>query len=84
MTENDRASALRDLREFIEALDRRLPQIERVGEAAIAAEAARLRKMAVERIAELMAEQSASPSWRVRTSAADDAADLARMDHDEG
>jgi hypothetical protein len=41
------------LREFIAALDRRLPQIERAGEAAIAAEAAHLKARAAERIAEL-------------------------------
>jgi hypothetical protein len=41
------------LREFIAAIDRRLPQIARAGEAAIAAEAARLRTLAAERIAEI-------------------------------
>jgi hypothetical protein len=41
------------LREFMAAIDRRLPQIARAGEAAIAAEAARLRIRAAARIAEI-------------------------------
>ena len=41
------------LREFIAAIDRRLPQIARAGEAAIAAEAAQLRTLAAARIAEI-------------------------------
>ena len=49
----DDARTLDLLREFIAALDRRLPQIERAGEAAIAAEAAHLKARAAERIAEL-------------------------------
>jgi hypothetical protein len=49
----DTARTLELLREFIAALDRRLPQIERAGEAAIADEAALLRARAAERIAEI-------------------------------
>ena len=41
------------LREFMAAIDRRLPQIARAGEAAIAAEAAQLRTRAAARIAEI-------------------------------
>jgi hypothetical protein len=44
----------RDLRELIEAIDRRLPQIARAGEAAIADEAKSLRQRASERLAELV------------------------------
>jgi hypothetical protein len=55
----DRKRALRHLHELIAAIDRRLPQVERAGEAAIAAEAAALRKKAQERIKEL---EGASPT----------------------
>jgi hypothetical protein len=41
------------LRELIEALDRRVPQVERVGEVRLAREAAALRKEAARRIQEL-------------------------------
>lgn len=51
MQDNDRTLEL--LREFIAALDRRLPQIERAGEAAIADDAAQLKAKAAERIAEI-------------------------------
>ena len=44
---------LRELRELIAALDRRLPQVERAGEIAIARDAAALRSRAVMRIEEL-------------------------------
>jgi hypothetical protein len=43
----------RHLREFIAALDHRVPHVERVGEVAIARAAAALRKKAVQRLAEL-------------------------------
>lgn len=49
----DNARTLELLREFIAALDRRLPQIERAGEAAIADDAAHLKAKAAERIAEI-------------------------------
>jgi hypothetical protein len=41
------------LLELIEALDRRLPRVERAGEAAIALDAAALKRRALKRIAEL-------------------------------
>jgi hypothetical protein len=41
----------RELTELIAALDRRLPQVERAGEAAIARDAAALRARAAERLA---------------------------------
>jgi hypothetical protein len=42
-----------ELRELIEALDRRVPRVEQAGEASIASDAARLKARALERIAEL-------------------------------
>lgn len=53
--EADRTEALRHLRELIAALDRRVRHIERIGETAIARDAATLRKKALDRIAELEA-----------------------------
>jgi hypothetical protein len=53
----------RELEELIAALDRRVPRVERAGEAAIARDAAALREKAVERLAEL-AQQTAEPSGR--------------------
>jgi hypothetical protein len=44
---------VRDLRELIDALDRRVPRRHREGEASIARDAAALRARAVTRIAEL-------------------------------
>ncbi len=41
------------LTELIEALDRRIPHVERAGEASIARDAAALKKKALKRIAEL-------------------------------
>jgi hypothetical protein len=55
-TPANRARALRHLRELVAALDHRVPQVEREGEATIAREAAALRKKALKRIAELEAE----------------------------
>ena len=43
----------RELEELIAALDRRMPRVERAGEAAIARDAAALRTKAVARLAEL-------------------------------
>lgn len=42
---------LSSLRELVAALDRRMPQLERLGEAQIAADAERLRSAALRRIA---------------------------------
>jgi hypothetical protein len=47
------ARSVRELHELIEALDRRVPQVERVGELAIAQAAAALRADALKRIEEL-------------------------------
>ena len=49
----NRAAALRHLLELIVALDRRVPHVERVGEAAIARDAAALKARALKRIEEL-------------------------------
>ena len=58
-----RSAAIRHLLELIDALDRRLPQVERAGEADIAREAAALKMRAVKRIEELERESSpAEPS----------------------
>lgn len=47
---------IRHLRELIAALDKRVPRIERAGEANIARDAAALKKKALERLAELQAD----------------------------
>lgn len=44
---------IRELQELVAALDRRVPQVERVGEASIARAAAALRAAAVKRMEEL-------------------------------
>jgi hypothetical protein len=51
-----RTQLVRELRELIAALDRRVPHVERAGEAAIAHDAALLKAKALKRIAELSAE----------------------------
>ena len=48
------------LRELIDALDRRVPHVERLGEVLVAREAAALRQEAVRRIEELSTEPSAA------------------------
>jgi hypothetical protein len=50
-----RAELIRELRELIAALDRRVPHVERAGEASIARDADALRAKAMQRIAELEA-----------------------------
>jgi hypothetical protein len=47
------SALVRELRELISALDRRMPQVERAGEASIARDAATLRARALKRIEEL-------------------------------
>ncbi len=47
------AELQRELRELISALDRRVPHMERAGEAVIARDAALLREQATRRLAEL-------------------------------
>jgi hypothetical protein len=51
-----RNELIRELRELIAALDRRVPHVERAGEAAIAHDAAMLKAKALKRIAELGAQ----------------------------
>jgi hypothetical protein len=51
----DRGLVIHALRELVDALDRRVAHVERLGEARIAREAAGLRKEAVNRIQELSA-----------------------------
>ncbi len=46
----ERQRAIRHLRQLIDALNRRVPHIERVGEAAIARDAAELMKQALKRL----------------------------------
>ena len=48
-----RNELIRDLHELIAALDRRVPQVERAGEASIARDAAALKVKALKRVAEL-------------------------------
>lgn len=55
--ESPRSRLVRELRELIEALDRRVPHIEREGEVQIAHDAATLREKAVARLAALETEQ---------------------------
>ena len=55
MTASDLA---RELEELIAALDRRVPRVERAGEAAIARDAAALREKAVQRLAQLAKQTS--------------------------
>jgi hypothetical protein len=51
--DTDRQRLIDRLRELIEALDNRVPHLEREGETRIADDAAALRQKAVERLAEL-------------------------------
>ena len=59
---HDPLETIRDLIELIEAIDRRAPQLERSGEAAIATAAVRLRMQARARIAELEEIKAAASS----------------------
>jgi hypothetical protein len=61
---NESPRILRELRELITALDSRIPQIQRAGEAAIAREAAALKSNAQERIARIERESPASQTER--------------------
>jgi hypothetical protein len=51
------SSVVRELQELIAALDRRVPQVQRAGEASIARDAAALKARALKRIEELEREQ---------------------------
>ena len=55
----DTPELMRVLEELIAALDRRLPNVERTGEADIARDAAALREKAVNRLAELGSDRTA-------------------------
>jgi hypothetical protein len=57
----DRGRVIRQLEELIEALDRRVPMIEREGETRIAREAAVLKEKAVRRLRELQNSKSSAP-----------------------
>jgi hypothetical protein len=60
--ESTRAQTVRELYELIAALDRRVPQVERVGEISIARAASALKREALKRIEELEREEiPASP-----------------------
>jgi hypothetical protein len=52
---------VRELEELIEALDRRAPQDERVEEASIARDAARLRQRALKRLEEIGPRRASRP-----------------------
>jgi hypothetical protein len=56
--ETTAARTARELRELIEALDRRVPQVRRLGEVSIARAAALLRNAAAKRLDELEAEST--------------------------
>jgi len=64
MAESDRTRKLRHLHELIAALDRRVPQVERIGEIEIAREGRALREKALQRIAELEASLKAGHTQR--------------------
>ncbi|HET9264552.1 MAG TPA: hypothetical protein VFO14_15990 [Vicinamibacterales bacterium] len=55
-SESNRSRLVRELRELIAALDRRVPHIEREGEVQIARDAATLREKALARLAVLEGE----------------------------
>ena len=58
---NSAHDVTRELEELIAALDRRVPRVEQVGEAAIARDAAALRAKAFERLAELATNPAVGP-----------------------
>jgi hypothetical protein len=62
-----RTELVGELHELIAALDRRVPRVERAGEAAIAGDAAALRVKALKRIGELEGEESGDRN-RLRSS----------------
>jgi hypothetical protein len=79
--ETQREEMIADLQRLIEALDRRVPRLERLSEAKIAQDAAELRQKAVGLIAKLTREAGRPTA---RAAAASDARDIARMDSDSG
>jgi hypothetical protein len=61
IAESSRARTVRELHELVAALERRVPQVERVGEVAIARAAAVLKSEALKRIEELERDSFAGP-----------------------
>ena len=57
---------IRDLRELVAALDRRVPRLEREGERAIAHDAEGLKRTALKRIADLQGTVSVPPTGVAR------------------
>jgi hypothetical protein len=68
---SDRQRVVDALRELVEALDRRVPHVERLGEVRIAREAAALRKDAANRLDELTLTQPDRQAREDARSAAD-------------
>jgi hypothetical protein len=68
---SDRQRVVDALRELVEALDRRVPHVERLGEVRIAREAAALRKEAANRLDELTLTQPDRQAHEDARSAAD-------------
>jgi hypothetical protein len=62
MTAITRRELVQELRELIAALDRRVPHVERAGEALIARDAAALKARALKRIEDLEREEAVQPS----------------------
>jgi hypothetical protein len=58
--ETHRQEMMADLQRLVEALDRRVPRLEQVGEAQVAKDAAELRHKAVDLIAKLTSEAPAT------------------------
>ncbi len=65
--ESDRTVTLRRLHELIAALDRRVPQVERMGESVIARDGRALRDKAFQRIAELESKRRNQPDLSLVT-----------------
>jgi hypothetical protein len=59
MADASKTEQIRHLRELIDALERRVPRMERVGEASIAHDAEALKDKALRRLAELEADPRA-------------------------
>ncbi len=62
--ETPRARTIRELQELVAALDRRVPQVRRLGEVSIARAAASLKAAALRRIEELEQAAPAAPDAR--------------------
>ena len=68
---SDRELVVAALRELVEALDRRVPHVERLGEIGIARDAAALRQEAAKRLAELTSNQQDRDAREAERSAAE-------------